>query len=97
MQCNIFRRKEFSDVTLACKDDNDIDATNEFDIIFNEKTCKKFKSDYEVQISAESIAEEFKYDDEVNISTESKDAEATEEVYIFLENRTNFDCELLGS
>ena len=44
-----------------------------------------------------SIAEEFKSDDEVNISTESKDAEATEEVYIFLENRTNFDCELLGS
>ena len=40
---------------------------------------------------------EFKSDDEVNISTESKDAEATEEVYIFLENRTNFDCELLGS
>ena len=44
-----------------------------------------------------SIAEEFKSDDEVNISTESKDAEATEEVYIFLENRTNFYCELLGS
>ena len=30
-----------------------------------------------------SIAEEFRSDDEVNISTESKDAEATEEVYIF--------------
>ena len=44
-----------------------------------------------------SIAEEFKSDDEVKISTETKDAEATEEVYIFLENRTNFDCELLGS
>ena len=44
-----------------------------------------------------SIAEEFKSDDKVNISIESKDAEATEEVYIFLENRTNFDCELLGS
>ena len=39
-----------------------------------------------------SIAEVFKSDDKVNISTETKDAEATEEVYIFLENRTNFDC-----
>ena len=44
---------EFSDVTLACEDDNDIDATNEVDIIFNEKNCKKFKSDDEVQISSE--------------------------------------------
>ena len=66
-------------------------------MLSNPCTTEKFKSDDEVQISAESIAEEFKYDDEVNISTESKDAEATEEVYIFLENRTNFDCELLGS
>ena len=44
-----------------------------------------------------SIAEEFKSDDEVKISTETKDAEATEEVYICLEIQTNFDRELLGS
>ena len=44
-----------------------------------------------------SIAEEFKSDDEVNITTKTKDADVTEEVYIFLENRTNFDRELLGS
>ena len=45
--------------------------------------------------SACIIAEEFKSDDEVK--TETKDADVTEEVYIFLENRTNFDRELLGS
>ena len=39
------------------------------------------------------IAEEFKTDDEVK--TETKDADVTEEVYIFWENRTNFDCKLL--
>ena len=44
-----------------------------------------------------SIAEEFKSDDVVKITTETKDADVTEEVYIFLENRTNFDRELLGS
>ena len=44
-----------------------------------------------------SIAEEFKSDDEVKVSTETKDAGVTEEVYIFMENRTNFDRELLGS
>ena len=46
--------------------------------------------------------EKFKYDDEGRISPEdkdidAKDAEATEEVYIFFENRTNFERELLGS
>ena len=30
-----------------------MDATNEVDMIFNEKICKKFKSNDEVQISAE--------------------------------------------
>ena len=44
-----------------------------------------------------SIAEEFKSDDVVKITTETKDADVTDEVYIFLENRTNFDRELLGS
>ena len=44
-----------------------------------------------------SIAEEFKSDDEVKITTETKDADVTEEVYIFLENRTIFDRELFGS
>ena len=44
-----------------------------------------------------SIAEEFKSDDEVKVSTETKVAGVTEEVYIFMENRTNFDRELLGS
>ena len=44
-----------------------------------------------------SIAEEFKSDDEVKVSTETKVAGVTEEVYIFLENRTNFDRQLLGS
>ena len=43
-----------------------------------------------------SIAEELKSDDEVNITTETKDADVTEEVYFFLENRTNFERELLG-
>ena len=69
-------------------------------MIFNEKICKKFKSDDEVQISAEDKDIDAEVDiffNEVNISTESKDAEATEEVYICLENRTYFDCELLGS
>ena len=44
-----------------------------------------------------SIAEEFKSDDVVKITTETKDADVTEEVYIFWENQTNFDRELLGS
>ena len=44
-----------------------------------------------------SIAEEFKSDDVVKITTETKDADVTKEVYIFLENWTNFDHELLGS
>ena len=44
-----------------------------------------------------STAEEFKSDDKVKVSTKTKDAEATEEVYIFWKNRTNFDRELLGS
>ena len=44
-----------------------------------------------------SIAEEFKSDDEVKVSTETKDAGVREEVYIFMENRTNVDRELLGS
>ena len=34
-------------------EDKEIDATNKVDIIFNKKICKKFKSDDEVQISAE--------------------------------------------
>ena len=45
--------------------------------------------------SVRSIAEEFKSDDKVK--TETKDADVTEEVYIFWENRSNFDRELLGS
>ena len=45
--------------------------------------------------SVRSIAEEFKSDDDVK--TETKDADVTEEVYIFWENWTNFDCEFLGS
>ena len=34
-----------------------------------------------------SIAEEFKSDDEVKITTETKDADVTEEVYIFYTHR----------
>ena len=45
--------------------------------------------------SVRIISEEFKSDDEVK--TETKDADVTEEVYIFGGNRTNFDCKLLGS
>ena len=44
---------KYDDEGRIIPEHKDIDATNEVDIIFNEKICKKFKSDDEVQISSE--------------------------------------------
>ena len=44
---------KYDDEGRIIPEHKDIDTTNEVDIILNEKICKKFQSDDEVQISAE--------------------------------------------
>ena len=44
---------KYDDEGRIIPEHKDIDATNQVDIILNEKICKKFQSDDKVQISAE--------------------------------------------